>query len=251
MRFDVHKVRAYLVNELAGASRTVSDVRDDGTDLIMADLHSGQTVMIHLIERVPAVSDVKEMLTENAAKGLYTLFILWGDMLLPNEDEMYLPDDWMEALYTLYDGKIYGYDSYGPYTSVFPVYFEDRGQGFQRYIRYGDAIRADQLHADTIRTDNRFISGFWRVAGFERPAAHSAHDSQPPRASRPDRMTLDSYYATLAVARDADRAVIRSAYRRLARQYHPDLNDSPQAHERMQAINEAYRRIMQHLDGDV
>lgn len=49
------------------------------------------------------------------------------------------------------------------------------------------------------------------------------------------------HYRTLQVAPNADLEAIHSAYRRLARLYHPDLNPSPEAADRMRAINVAYR----------
>ena len=39
---------------------------------------------------------------------------------------------------------------------------------------------------------------------------------------------------------DATTAQIKSAYRKLAKQYHPDVNDSPDAAERFREITEAY-----------
>ena len=48
------------------------------------------------------------------------------------------------------------------------------------------------------------------------------------------------YYAVLGVSRDADEKEIRSAFRKLARQYHPDLNPGDEAAERkFKEINEA------------
>src|SRR5207248_5701699 len=55
------------------------------------------------------------------------------------------------------------------------------------------------------------------------------------------RGTLDDHYRTLQVEPSADLEAIHAAYRRLARLYHPDLNPSPEAAERMRAINAAYR----------
>src|SRR5437588_12964 len=46
------------------------------------------------------------------------------------------------------------------------------------------------------------------------------------------------YYQTLGVARTASDKEIKSAYRRLARQYHPDVNKDPKATERFKLINE-------------
>ncbi|HEV2529756.1 MAG TPA: J domain-containing protein [Thermomicrobiales bacterium] len=49
------------------------------------------------------------------------------------------------------------------------------------------------------------------------------------------------YYKSLGVARTASEADVRSAYRKLARQHHPDLNPNDKgAEERFKEINEAY-----------
>ncbi|MDQ7030897.1 MAG: molecular chaperone DnaJ [Ardenticatenia bacterium] len=48
------------------------------------------------------------------------------------------------------------------------------------------------------------------------------------------------YYEILGISRNATKEEIRRAYRRLARQYHPDVNKSPEAEERFKEINEAY-----------
>ena len=48
------------------------------------------------------------------------------------------------------------------------------------------------------------------------------------------------YYQTLGVSRTASEKEIKSAYRKLARQFHPDVNQDPKATERFKRINEAY-----------
>jgi molecular chaperone DnaJ len=47
-------------------------------------------------------------------------------------------------------------------------------------------------------------------------------------------------YAVLGVERDADADTIKKAYRRLARQYHPDVNSEPGAAERFKEVSHAY-----------
>ncbi|MCE5259755.1 MAG: molecular chaperone DnaJ [Chloroflexi bacterium] len=49
------------------------------------------------------------------------------------------------------------------------------------------------------------------------------------------------YYEVLGIPRDAGKEDIRSAYRRLARQYHPDVSKEPDAAARFKEINEAYQ----------
>jgi curved DNA-binding protein len=54
-------------------------------------------------------------------------------------------------------------------------------------------------------------------------------------------MEFKDYYATLGIERGADEKEIKRAYRRLAREHHPDVNpDDNQAAERFRAVSEAY-----------
>ena len=54
-------------------------------------------------------------------------------------------------------------------------------------------------------------------------------------------MEYKDYYQTLGVPRNASPDDIKSAYRRLARRYHPDVNpDDPAAEARFKEINEAH-----------
>ena len=65
------------------------------------------------------------------------------------------------------------------------------------------------------------------------------------------------YYSTLGVRRDADADEIKKAYRRLARELHPDVNPDPHTQERFKEITQAYdvlsdpeKRQMYDLGGD-
>ena len=53
-------------------------------------------------------------------------------------------------------------------------------------------------------------------------------------------MANKDYYSILGVGKDAGEDEIKSAYRRLAKKYHPDLNKTPEAAEKFKEINEAY-----------
>ena len=57
--------------------------------------------------------------------------------------------------------------------------------------------------------------------------------------SAKDYMEKD-YYATLGVAKDADADLIKKAYRKLARKYHPDHNKEADAESKFKDVSEAY-----------
>lgn len=54
-------------------------------------------------------------------------------------------------------------------------------------------------------------------------------------------MEFRDYYRTLGVDRSASQDAIKKAFRKLARQHHPDVNqNNPEAERRFKAVNEAY-----------
>ena len=56
-------------------------------------------------------------------------------------------------------------------------------------------------------------------------------------------MKFKDYYAALGVPRDADAEAIKKAYRKLARQHHPDVSRDPGAEARFKEVAEAYATL--------
>ena len=54
-------------------------------------------------------------------------------------------------------------------------------------------------------------------------------------------MDYKDYYNTLGVSKTATEGEIKTAYRKLARRYHPDVNKDPQAEDKFKEVNEAYQ----------
>src|SRR3954469_19217634 len=140
MRFDTHRISSQLVNELQ-KGRPHLEVAYDGGDLIRVSLESNEIVHIYFIENPITVYEIKGIVAANTGVGIYSLFILWRDLLLPAHGTLYRPDDWMAALLALHGNKIYAFDAYmGEENYIFPIYFE--GVGVERSIRHGAKIDA-------------------------------------------------------------------------------------------------------------
>src|SRR5262245_7315963 len=120
MRIALSHVNTYLIKGLYrfGAS---TNVEHNGLDVILATLPTGESVAIHLVERDIDVMEIHNVLARNSNANIHTLFVLWCPMLLPDHGVMYRPYDWMRALLTTYDDKIYAFESEGDNTFVFPV----------------------------------------------------------------------------------------------------------------------------------
>jgi len=53
-------------------------------------------------------------------------------------------------------------------------------------------------------------------------------------------MDYKDYYKVMGVSKDANEKDIKTAYRRLARKYHPDISKEPNAEEKFKEVGEAY-----------
>jgi|GEM_PF-457376 len=243
MRYETIYASQFLVNRLEYA-HVVDDIRDDG-DIIQFHLNTNQTVMVLLIERVMSVSDVRHYYAENTAKGIHTLMMVWADVFLPRDGDKYVPDDWMQILLSLHGGKIYGYEVAGRDAFFFPVHM--KGHAIKRKVRYGNIVNYAAIGGTTVNTLNPYMPGKWYVGGFENNEQGYRQYSAADKGTFAD--PLLAHFDVLGLTRNADEAAVKRAYRTLERLYHPDLNDSDDADDRMKRINAAYTKIMKELEG--
>lgn len=286
MRMNRQDVRLHLLREFGQASQII-DVEDYWEDVLLVALKSGQTAAIYLLDRNVDLEEIRAIFVRNTQENLHTLFILWSDMLIPEHGEIYEPETWMMALYTLFGGKVYAYRLL-EHISIFPVYLD--GEGENRRVRHGAMVDVNQLGCEVVYAPAPFLEGGWHIADFSaervsqtesarqqaesdartehetRQKSHGHHTHRPkysqgqrthqagqsrqslPPPLPPRNLARHTPHVILGIAPTADRATVRQAYRALARQYHPDLNTSAEATARMQEINLAYTQLMQTFD---
>lgn len=241
VRLDTYKAGAFLVWQLKHAGAVV---HEDGGDIIQVRIPSGEIISIHLIESSIPVYEIKSTLAYNDANQIHTLFLLWCDMLLPPEGDVVEEQDWEIALTALYGERIYAYDIYGGEMFIFPVHYDRHGP--YRHIRYGKTVGMRQLFGGVVETLVGIVRGRHRVAGFTERAHHQHQHA--PGVPPPGLGPLVAAYDLLGLAPDAEVEDVKTAFRRIARRIHPDVNKASDATRQMQELNEAYRRIMQAID---
>lgn len=244
VRGETHDTRNHILRTLMHAPDVV-DLWDDGSDMVVATYKNGTRVMFYLIEMPITAHEIHKTLRENSQKGMHTLFLFWAEMLLPGDNQWYIPDEWMQAALALYGDVIYAYEVSRRDVYIFPVHYDFQGTRPERYIRWGKTLRLADVRTDTRQIESRHLNGFFRSAFFRVGTGQRSHTEQPTLAHN---HSLSAFYTLLGLPMDAVPDSIRKAYRELARQYHPDLNDTPEAHAKMQALNEAYQRIMAQFD---
>ena len=255
VRAETYYTREYIIETLS-KDPDVIRVWDDGTDLVVVTLSSGQRVMFYLVELYMSLHEIQTILKQNAEKGTHTLFMFWADMLLPNDGERFMPQDWMMALLALYGDKIYGYDVAGKDVYIFPVHYDVQPGYNERYIRWGPLVNLHHLRADFTELDSVHLKGNFRIVDFAPPSRQteggsaSGGDSQQQSAPRyASRSAMHSFYQLLSVPMDATPEDIKRAYREMARQHHPDMNPDADSTSKMQEINQAYDHIMAQFNG--
>lgn len=229
---------------------------------VLVQARSGKLVVIFLLDVIPSTRILKKAIGDNTRQGIYTLFIMASGLLPGDRVSTQIPT-YLHTLHTLYHGKVYAYQTDGARLSVFPVRFQTTpGAGAERQVSYGAALDAYHLTCNHIETSYP-IQGFWAIANFQTHAAweatrfrferfqarqsHSDYTHRQPSSQAFTPTTRKRYCQVLGISPEAPEEEVRQAYRRLARQNHPDLNTSPGAKERMQEINIAYRELMRHF----
>ncbi|PIM99946.1 hypothetical protein CDL12_27550, partial [Handroanthus impetiginosus] len=106
---------------------------------------------------------------------------------------------------------------------------------------------ASKLSTSLYRTSRRIVSFTSEGSTFfsQKPlnAFLSSGSHVNPRLRRGARLVVRAdrdYYSVLGVSRNASKSEIKSAYRKLARSYHPDVNKEPEAEQKFKEVCNAY-----------
>lgn len=244
-------------------------VKDDRYILLHTDI--GEIVVIYFIDTRLSTQAIQQALRDNTLRGIYSLFVL-DVMLLPQDQGLCTPSSFLNTMQTLYHGMIYAYEADASCVQVFPVSVRSVGNGATaKTFFYGNPVDPAELSCGHVETSYP-MQGFWGTVNFKAQVNFTGFSAQQRaffsesyqqrtnqqqtqystdydayerlRQARPTGVRRE-HYSVLGLSVDANEEQVRAAYRRLARQYHPDLNSAPEAKHRMQEINLAYKMLIQ------
>lgn len=242
---------------------------------LVVNTWNGVKINIHLVDEPLKARHMRRQLQEATNIGTGTLYVV-ADTLLPKDNVRTLPDEWLLAVHALSGERIYGYQTVSSQYQLIQVHFEPVSGLNAWEVQYGPAVHLERLRFYRASTKPRSIKGDWLVADFDTACFWKENDYRnhrerlmrerrrtagttwqtwsgfqtwandtPNAASSPMRTYLDMCYDILGLPSGADRDTVKMAFRKLAREVHPDTSQLPkeEAEARFKALTSAYEYI--------
>ena len=272
-------LKQWLKIQLDGLVSVRTTAIRDEPDLI-AYLWSGVKIHVYIIKQEVRLRAIKRALQDASNIGIGSMFIVSAH-LVPNKGERAHPDEWLQALHALSGDQLYTYHFTAKGVEITQVHLESVGGLGKWEVHHGPAFQFQRIRFySTSIKQPRGIRGSWLVADFDTPAFWKENDYRRHREERrqqqrrtagntqwhtwsgyqtwqntngntsqnatsPIQTYLHQCYHSLGVKADAGRDEVKSAYRKLAREVHPDVSDLPkeEAEIKFKALTEAYEYI--------
>lgn len=261
---------------LAQILRKVHSVKNctlTSSGALSANLWSGSAVHVYDLEQPIKARQIRKILQETTRLGIGTLFIL-AHPLAPPDGERCEPAEWLTAIHELSGDRLYTYRLQESRLLLGQIHMKPYG-GNLREIWHGPDIVPAALpfyrmwvRTPAIRGDwlvgNFGNELFWKQPGFriDRDVDSQRYDGQRVKGWTSEQVfsaytdkamplmqeaKLELAYRQLGIPLEASEDDVKAAFRRLARECHPDVSRLPkdEAERRFHTINEAYAYIRQ------
>lgn len=222
----------------------------------------GARLYVYLLEQPLKTRDIRSLLKDNSRISVGSLFIV-QQSLLPADGARQELTDWQQMLSLLSDGWICAYQAARPAPRLLQVHFTPTPSADEYQAWHIPDFSIESVHVRR-RSLHGTMRGEWFVGdiasvNFRRRVNterisqrfHYSTRTAPGSSARsstttPDRLHL--YYDLLQVSHGASHQEVKTAYRRMAMQFHPDVSalPRPEAERRFKEISSAYEAIKNH-----
>lgn len=274
-------MKADVQRWLADHFLAIDSVRSARVNRDEIAIHTWSGVIIHVYVAAEPLKAraIKRIVQENTRVGIGTLFLVDAG-IVPDDGSREVPDDGLTALHALFKDAIYTYRWQDGDLRIGQVHLKAFNRGDEREIWYGPDVELRHLPCYRVWVSApQSIKGNWLIANFgteafwkqaDYGAGRDAFRRQQSRstsetkyytwssgwgdasgpgyttpAAPPPESELDRSYQQLGLTRTASGDEVKAAFRRLAREVHPDVSDLPkaEAEARFKLIYAAYSFI--------
>jgi hypothetical protein len=270
-------IRRWLSDQLVEID-SVRSARIAHEGHIVVQMWSGVVIRVYLVDEPIKARAVKHIVQDNTRVGVGTLFIV-NIGIVPADGAKIVPDEGLLALHALFKNKLYTYRIQDGTPRIGQAHFKAVHRGDEREVWYGPDVSIQHLPSYRVWVNApQTIKGNWLIANFgsdtfwkqadyttgrdafrreqrrqsaktnfrfwSNPAWNEGSAFTTP-ASPPPETELDRSYRQLGLTRGASGDEVKAAFRRLAREVHPDVSQLPkdEAEAQFKKIYEAYTYI--------
>jgi hypothetical protein len=266
-RFAAHLHQQFrLLDEVAAVIVT----RNGHTVDMLVTTHTGSQLAVLILDAPPG-DHIAKMIEAFTAKNIYTLIFV-PSQLIPESGTRWDAPIWARVLNAIYLGRIYTYTVGQKIhdVQIGAVHLHYVG-GHKRVVETCIGLPLRLLNLKTVDSLSSHAvgkfkvcligdKGWWSVNPPEQPPKKQEQQQKPPpkqdappkqertrrQRSTPSPKTptgVGYWYSVIGCPVGSDYATAKSAYRRRARELHPDLNKAPDATQRMQELNAAWEKL--------
>ena len=213
---------------------------------------------VYLLRRAPKPRDIRNALKQNTAASIGTLFMAEAS-LLPGDGYCGRLQAWQDDLRALGMGAIVAFAATADANKLLQVNLDETTQRSQFIAWHTQDFPCDALSVRR-RDCQSPLRGSWMIGDVSSPRFKRRMDAERARqrfhyqTKRTHTLgdapaeTINAAYLALEIEVGAGQEAVKDAFRKLARQYHPDVSahEKGEAERRFKEVTSAYERIKSH-----
>ena len=225
---------------------------------IVVETWMNTRLYVYLFDRAPKSRAIRSVLKQNTSASIGSLFLI-DAALLPGDGYCGRLKDWQDDLRVMNMGAVHAYAMLDDGIRLIHVNLEETTQRNQFAVWHTidfpfDAVAVRRREYQTNIRGNWYIGDiaspqFKRRISEERARQRFHYRTRhTQKLDVPAAEQISAAYLALEIEVGAGQAAVKEAFRKLAREYHPDVSEhaKPEAEERFKEVKSAYDQIKTH-----